>query len=199
VSTTAVIMLSDPNDTSLFQPLERGLLNADAQTTDSFAAWVLAAGAGFNGAAMDRLRTGSAANLALLSALGALLTTRPGEWSVSSAPAANIQATASRAAVAGVRHVCTSLTARLMAGPTIASAGAITLNLRDGATGAGTILWSQKMAVGGAGSITEDRDVVQLTGLNIVGSVNTAMTFEFATAGGASTLECVAMTGYDAA
>ena len=35
-----------------------------------------------------------------------------------------------------------------------------------------------------------------LAGLNIVGSANTAMTLEFAAAGGANTVESVAMTGY---
>jgi len=39
---------------------------------------------------------------------------------------------------------------------------------------------------------------VSLSNLNIVGTAATAMTLEFAAAGGASTFESVALTGYDA-
>lgn len=149
----------------------------------------------FNGATFDRIRTASAAVLAAFSSIGALLVSRPGEWAVNHTPAANTQATITKAAgAAGVRHVCTSISATLI-GLAASAEATVLVNLRDGATGAGTILQSWRLlVVGGAGSETG----IALTGLNIPGTAATAMTLEFAAAGGASTFETVAMTGYDA-
>lgn len=152
---------------------------------------------GWDGAAWDRLRVGSASVLSALSSAGAGLQVRPGDWSVNHVPAAATVATITRAAgAAGVRHVCTSIDAALVI-PATANQPAITLNLRDGATGAGTILWSRRFGVGAA--IAGDaQQEVSLSGLNIVGSAATAMTLEFSAAGVATTLQSVAMTGYDA-
>ena len=63
-------------------------------------------------------------------------------------------------------------------------AAPLQVNLRDGASGAGTILWSCLMDV----PINDSRTVT-LAGLNIFGTANTAMTLEFAAAGGATTQE----------
>jgi hypothetical protein len=151
----------------------------------------------FNGSSFDRGRSGSAANLALTGPTGGgvsgtELVHLPGDWSINNTPAAATQATASRAAgAAGVRHVCTSISATLAAGATAQSSAAI-LNLRDGATGAGTILWSKQVILP-ANGLWE----VNIGGLNIVGSAATAMTLEFAAAGAAGTFESVALTGHD--
>lgn len=145
----------------------------------------------FDGTNFIRALAGSAASLATLSSAGAQLVQGPGQWSINHTPVANTQATISRAAAAGQRHVCKSITATLI-GLAASAEATVLVNLRDGATGAGTILWSTRLlVVGGTGSQTG----VSLSDLNIVGSVNTAMTLEFAAAGGASTFEAVALTG----
>lgn len=147
----------------------------------------------WNGATYERITTGSAANLAAAQVPGPLLATDPGEWSVTHTPAANTQATISRAAgAAGVRHVCKSITVSGI-GLAAAAEASVLVNLRDGATGAGTILWSQRIYIPAGG-----QNGFSIAGLNIVGSAATAMTLEFAAAGGANTFESVAMTGYDA-
>ncbi|MFY9586678.1 MAG: hypothetical protein WAT66_04400 [Actinomycetota bacterium] len=118
----------------------------------------------------------------------------PLNWSATHTPVANTQATATQASAAGFRHVCTSVAFSLTADTGIIAATTVLVNLRDGATGAGTILWSQRISVPAtAGSCKS----VVLNGLSIVGTAATAMTLEFAAAGGASTFESVALTGYD--
>src|SRR5258705_13231848 len=87
------------------------------------------------------------------------------------------------------KHVCTSVSATLVAAA--ATAAQATVNLRDGATGAGTILGSWVLAVPGViGSCT----VLSLDSLEIIGSPNTAMTLEFSAAV-ATQFESVTMTG----
>jgi hypothetical protein len=114
---------------------------------------------------------------------------RPDEWSVQHTPAAATQATISKAAVTNFRHVCTGFTASIAAVGT--ASGIVTAVLRDGATGAGTILWTGKMNVpiGGCAALSKD-------GLNVVGTKGTAMTLEFTGAGAAATEETVSMQGY---
>jgi hypothetical protein len=108
-------------------------------------------------------------------------------------PAAATQATCSKAAgSANVQHVCTAITASIACGATAQTP--IHAYLRDGATGAGTILWSAVLAAPANGTAG-----VSLTGLNIVGSAGTAMTLEFEAAGVAASVESVALSGYDVA
>lgn len=189
-----VMLKSD--DSGLYYPARMLLSDADAQDpVDQVGlSGVVARLQGFDGATFDRLRTASATNIAAQSGLGAQISAPPGEWSINHTPAANTQATITRAAgAAGVRHVCKSITATLI-GLAAAVEATVLVNLRDGATGAGTILWSTRLLVqGGTGAETG----ISLSGLNIVGSAATAMTLEFAAAGGANTFESVAMTGYD--
>jgi hypothetical protein len=148
----------------------------------------------FNDSQYESARCASGQNVAAQNGNGAQMTAAPGEWAVTHTPAANTQATISRAAVNGSRHVCRSISATLI-GLAAAVEATVLVNLRDGATGAGTILQSWRLlVVGGAGSETG----IALTGLNLVGSDNTAMTLEFAAAGGANTFETVALSGYDA-
>lgn len=172
--------------------------NGDAEAVQTLGfLGIMSHGQLFNGTAWDRARSGSAAALAAFSGIGAQISTSPGNWSINHVPAAATQATIARAAgAAGVRHVCTGIDGVLIIPPTV-NQPAIQLNLRDGTTGAGTILFSRQCGIGAAlaaGGMQE----VSLSGLNIVGSAATAMTLEFSAAGAATTLQSVALTGYDA-
>lgn len=169
--------------------------NADAVATSTLGhLQILAHTYAFNGTTFDRVRTNSAATLSGTTQPFAVLSAPPGEWSINHTPAANTQATITRAAgAAGVRHVCRSITASII-GLAASAETTVIVSLRDGASGAGTILWSTQLLVAGT---TGTQAGVSLSGLNIVGSAATAMTLEFAAAGGASTLESVALTGYD--
>ncbi len=149
----------------------------------------------FNGTNFVRALSGTAASLATLSPSAAQLVASAGEWSINHTPATNVQATISRAAVASQRHVCRSVTATLI-GLAASAEATVLVNLRDGATGAGSILWSARLLVTGTQG---SESGVTLSGLNIVGTANTAMTLEFEAAGGASTFETVALTGNTAA
>lgn len=120
------------------------------------------------------------------------LVTQPGEWTLTNAPAAATQATATRAAGGGtVRHVLKSIQASLSA--VAAQASPVTVVVRDGASGSGTILWQDRLMAPLGFS-----DRVSVDGLNIVGSANTAMTVEFTAAPAATDFETISATGYDA-
>lgn len=148
----------------------------------------------YNGSTYDRIRTNGAANLAASTQPFGIVTAQPGEWSINHTPVANTQATITRAAGgSGVRHICRSITATLI-GLAAAAETTVLVNLRDGATGAGTILWSARLLVVGT---TGSETGISLSNLNIIGSANTAMTLEFAAAGGADTFETVSVSGYD--
>lgn len=140
-------------------------------------------------------RAASAASLAaaLSEGAGAIIVAQQGQWSQFTNQGFALQASTSKAAGgAGVRHVCTSISAIFSTGAT-AQAAAIDLNLRDGATGVGTILWSQRLIL----DVNKTLQFI-LTNLNIVGSPATAMTLEFNAAGVAGSVESVALSGYDA-
>jgi hypothetical protein len=150
----------------------------------------------FNSVSWDRVRSASAAVQSGANALGVQAVALLGNWSINNVPAAATQATISRAAgAAGVRHVCTSIDATLIIPPTV-NQPAIQLNLRDGATGAGAILWSRRFGVGAA-VVDALVQTVSISGLSIPGSAATAMTLEFSAAGAATTLQSVSLTGYD--
>src|SRR5882762_6071729 len=117
------------------------------------------------------------------------------DWSVPSNPGVGVQASASQPASTAPalkesRHVCTSVSATLVAAA--ATAAQATLNLRDGATGAGTILGSWVLSVPGViGSYAP----FSIDSLEIIGSPNTAMTLEFSAAT-ATQFQSVTMTGH---
>lgn len=120
------------------------------------------------------------------------LTTPPGEWTLTNAPAATTQATATRAAGGAlVRHVLKSIQASLQA--VAAQAAPVTVVVRDGATGTGTILWQDRLMAPIGFS-----DRISVDGLNIVGSLATAMTIEFTAAPTATNFETISASGYDA-
>jgi hypothetical protein len=66
------------------------------------------------------------------------------------------------------------------------------VRLRDGATGAGTIIWEQVVA-----AVANGCALVEVDGLSLIGSENTAMTLEFEAGGVAASVESVTLTGYD--
>ena len=146
---------------------------------------------GYNGSTWDRLRTASAADISATSGLGVLQVAPLGNWSVVHTPTTATQATASKSAGAsGVRHVCTGIYAVIT---TVGTAQTlIQVNLRDGATGAGTILWSESIQLPTNGIFT-----VNTHGLSLFGTAATAMTLEFSAAGVTASAESVTLTGYD--
>src|SRR5882672_5410975 len=120
------------------------------------------------------------------------------DWSVTSAPAVNTAASASRPAspappLAESRHVCTSISASLVGDTALAAISRGQVNLRDGATGAGTILGSWAIAIPATPGACA---ILSLDSLEIIGSPNTAITLEFAGAGGALTFQSVTLTGH---
>lgn len=171
-------------------------IRAQADSADGLATGighmsVMGHGLLFNGATWDRMRSLDATNLGNQNGVGGVIVAGPGEWAIQHQPAAATQATVTRAAGgAGVRHVCRSITVSILA---VAAQGQIIVNLRDGATGAGTILWSAGFVLAAG---TSDR--IALSGLNIIGTANTAMTLEVAAAPAATNFAQVAMSGYDA-
>jgi hypothetical protein len=185
-------------DGSTWDRIRSGSNAADAVATSATGnRATLSYALGFNGTAFDRLRTASAATQSASTQTGILAVANVGTWSITHTPTTNTQATITRAAgAAGVRHVCTSISCALSA-PATATSGVVQINLRDGATGAGTILWSNTLQVGGATSISAGLAGFAISGLSITGSAATAMTLEFSAAGGANTSESVSMTGYD--
>lgn len=143
----------------------------------------------------NAFKSASGTNLAAQTGINAMMTALPGQWSVTNAPAINTQATASKSAgAAGVRHVCTGLTCTLAQDATGSVQLGILFNLRDGATGAGTILASFTLSCAAtAGQCT----VLSISGLNIPGSAATAMTLENAGTPATHTAASVALFGYD--
>lgn len=98
---------------------------------------------------------------------------------VNHAPNQGLQATATAAAGSGgQRHVAWGIVATTTAGTTAPAAGVIYVNLRDGASGAGTILL--QLVIGIEAVAGKPPTPLVLTGLHIPGSANTAMTLEFA-------------------
>lgn len=112
-------------------------------------------------------------------------------WTLFNNPAAATQATATKAAVPSMRHVISSLSWTLSAGAT-AQAAALSLVVRDGPSGTGTILWGKQgiIPINGLweGSISD---------LNITGSIGNAMTIEFTAAGAAGTFQSFTACGHD--
>jgi len=136
-----------------------------------------------DGNAAANLNVNSAANMATATQSDALKVASPGNWATNQQPAVGALASAVRpAGGGGVRHVCNAISFSWSTdGTANGAAQQITVNLRDGASGAGTVLmtWSPARTTttatdaGNSGSI-------HLSGLNILGSANTAMTLEFA-------------------
>jgi hypothetical protein len=115
---------------------------------------------------------------------------QPGtSWAINHAPAAATQATTSKAAVAGQRHITTGITICVDA---TAAQTSLVFNLRDGATGAGTVLWTARLS--GAASTNA---CLSSGAIFIVGTTNTAMTLESSAAPAATNFATVSLAGFD--
>lgn len=143
-------------------------------------------GRGWNGTGFDRLVSASkAVQSVLTNKLGVAITAKATEWTETNDPAANTQATCSRAAAVGVQHVVTGLTVCLAAGAAVA--GPVKVRLLEGAT----TRW-----VGALACVVQGSAAVFLDNLAIIGAANTAFTLQFDAAGGAGSFETVTLTGY---
>lgn len=116
--------------------------------------------------------------------------TGPGLITTVHQPVAATQASASRVAIAATRHVCRKVTINLEG---VAAQGDIIFNLRDGATGAGTVLWTVRFGLAVGNTFAQVFDLG-----DIPGSVNTAMTLESAAAPAGTNFASVVMETYDA-
>lgn len=115
-------------------------------------------------------------------------------WSSTNFPSTATQATVARNSNASGRHV---LTAFHVSFSTVATTSATLIRwvIRDGATGAGTILWQGTMNQG----VANTNYAEGMTGLALIGSTNTAMTIEFTAAGTTGSQQAVNMQGFDTA
>lgn len=164
---------------------------------------VLAAmgGYSFNGTTWDRRRNASLADFPASStttgrnSIGAAIAEKGSRWSVVSAPAAASAASASIALESSVRHVadCVSFSATASAAITTQS---WTLVIRDGATGAGTVIWEYLVNPVSTGTGAQSVQAHSICGLNLVGTTGTAMTAEFS-AGVANVSQAVSLSGYN--
>jgi hypothetical protein len=148
----------------------------------------------FGGSGFDRARDASAANLAAQLGIGTALVASPGEWAAFANGALGAASSASRVAGgAGVRHIGVgySIIVTSQAAP---GAGALTINLRDGATGAGTIVEQLVIQIPAA---LYAPIVIARSGLSIVGTAATAMTLESSAAYAAVGVS-LNLEGYDA-
>lgn len=144
----------------------------------------------FNGTSFDRQASAGAATLAAEPTVGAQLVTEPGEWTEIVEPALAAVASVTKAAgAAGVRHVCKGIYANCSAA---AGAGGpiLFVRLRDGAAGAGTIIWTGTLTT--AANTTA---MINISGLNVIGSAATAMTLEFSAGPGAGGQQTVTLAG----
>lgn len=117
------------------------------------------------------------------------------QWTQTSQPAAGSQATATKGAAAGIRHVCAGFIVSVVATTALAGGESAVVNLRDSTTGAGTILLTFSIGLPGTAAIGQTEKVT-ISGLAIHGTVGNAMTLEFA-AGMANAVQSVTLIGYD--
>jgi hypothetical protein len=144
----------------------------------------------FNGSTFDRQRGVSATNNTATTTTGVAYSTQLSTWVVTNTQSGAVQATVSKAAGGTtVRHVATDVT--ICRGDT-AVAAPVLVHLRNGASGVGTILRSWVIGI----STANESKCENVTGLNITGSANTAMTLEFAAAGSATSISTVTLAGY---
>lgn len=149
---------------------------------------------GNDGTNVQDARAVSAANLTQSVQAGSLVVEKGARWQVVAQPAVSTQASASKAAGgAGVRHVadCISFSAGSTTAPALTQ---LLVNLRDGATGAGTILLTKVIVISAATG--QNTPPFQACGLNAVGSAATAMTLEWS-AGLTNLFQEATISGFD--
>jgi hypothetical protein len=118
------------------------------------------------------------------------IATEPGNKTVVSTSGAAGTASANVAAITTGVHVCKAISVSIAAGA--AAQGPITVVLRDGATGVGTIKWSKTLSAPANGSASVDP-----SGLSIVGTRGNQMTLEFTAGGAANTIQDVTLMYFD--
>ena len=143
----------------------------------------------FNGTTFDRWDGVSATNNTETTTVGVARIAPVGTWSVTNTANAGTPSASKAAGGGTVRHVATCVSVNVGAAAT--AQPVVQVNLRDGATGAGTIIRSWQLA-----APANDSATVDLCGLNMTGSANTAMTIEFAAATAANTQASVNLSGY---
>lgn len=141
----------------------------------------------------DRIRTANSDDVGSRTGRGVMLTSGPGQWSVTDAAAENAQAQAVQAAPgANRRNVIQNISGTITG--TVAGPAGLTVQVLDGVT----VIWEEHIQVvidvTTAGSAGMGR--VSMSGLNIPCAENAAATIQFSAAGGANTFESVNMSGY---
>jgi len=158
--------------------------------------------AAFNGATYDRQRTAdlttfnTAATLTSANSIGAILTEKGSRWSIVDTGSQSAQASVTIAAEADVRHVadCLSFSAGVDSA-TPPTQTPLTVSVRDGASGAGTVLWQYFTLIVNTAGI-QSVEPHSLCGLNLTGTTNTAMTIEFS-ASVAQLTQSVSLSGFN--
>lgn len=175
---------------------ERYLAGHIAADLDGRQVVVLAANGGGTPAVDTEFDKATAATQSASTIANAIQTALAGQWSAGSAPAAGTVAIASKAAGgAGVRHIITAFDFEAVAaGGAAPATTSVTVTVRDGASGAGTVLktFNVRFNAQADGSVIARHSV---TGIALVGSANTAATVEFS-AGGTNVLESCNVHGY---
>ena len=156
---------------------------------------------GFNGTTWDRIRTASGTNNTATTSTGVTPVSILSTWSCTHTPVAATRATCSKAAGGTtVRHVATHLTVCILDNKTNSNGFSAQMELRDGATGAGTVLWTAylgiPMVINTPAVAKEHGQCVTTLLPSLTGSQNTAMTLESTAAGPANTLQTVTLMGY---
>jgi hypothetical protein len=138
----------------------------------------------------------TATNLSAAFNIIPVLTEKGARWQVNNSISSSgaTAASASKAANANGRHVadCISFSAQATNAPTAAQTN---INLRDGASGAGTVIWTQTILI--PATAAQHILIGPLCGLNLIGTANTAMTLEFSSSAPANEFEAVDLSGYD--
>lgn len=150
----------------------------------------------FNGATYDRARSASATNLTTSPNVGELTYEKGARWTVASNSGAGSLGSASKAAgAAGVRHVVDCISFSASVAGSAPTATTLRFDIRDGASGAGTVIWSFAIEIP---ATTTFQSVIphSVCGLNFIGSAATAMTAEYSTSI-ANVSEAANISGYD--
>lgn len=145
-----------------------------------------------NGTTLDRQYGVSGAINVAATSRGAVVSTPLSTWTTINTTSASATAASAVKASGGgtVRHVATGMTACNF---DTATDTVRLVHLRDGASGAGTILKTWMLSV----TVANGANCLNITGLNISGSAATAMTIEFASApAGGTQSQTVSMQGY---
>jgi hypothetical protein len=162
---------------------------ADGYANPTTASQVWSLNGLFNNSTWDRLRGISASNNTATTSTGALQVTPLSTWSVTNSANAGTPSASKASGGGTVRHVATCISISVGAAGT--AQPVVQVNLRDGASGAGTIIRSWQLAAPINSNASAD-----LCGLNMSGSAATAMTIEFAAATAAATQASVNLSGY---